>query len=74
MKGIEIDLETAHKITLFSLIDWRDYLKKELKEWNKNPKTDTNPEGYWLHPDDVVENMEHIKALNLIIRAFGGEA
>lgn len=73
MKGIEIDLETAHKITLASLIDWRKYLKKELSDWKKNPKSETNPTGYWLHPQDVVGNAEYIKALDMIILAFGGK-
>jgi hypothetical protein len=38
-----IDGETSDRITVLNLIDYRDYLKKELKLWKKNPKTETNP-------------------------------
>jgi hypothetical protein len=45
-------------------------LKKELKLWKKNPKTETNPNGYWMHPEDVSGNIQKIEALNLIIKDF----
>ena len=48
-------------------------IKKELKDWRKNPKSDSNPSGYWLHPDDVAGNIKLIDALNLIIKYFGEE-
>jgi hypothetical protein len=41
-----------------------------LKKWKKNPKTVENPNGYWLHPEDVAGNMRRIEALNLIIADF----
>lgn len=65
-----IDGETADRITSLTLKDYRDYLKKELKEWKKNPKTEDNPNGYWLHPEDVSGNIRRIEALNLIINDF----
>ena len=40
-----IDGETADRITALTLRDYRAYLKKELKQWKKNPKTDENPTG-----------------------------
>ena len=45
-------------------------LKKELKQWKKNPKSDANPTGYWLHPEDVGINIQTIAALDLIISHF----
>jgi len=54
------------------LKDQRAYLKKELAQWKKNPKSDVNPTGYWLHPDDVVGNAQLITALDTIIAYFGG--
>ena len=72
-KKIELDGETADKITLLNLKDYRKYLKAELKTWRENPKTDSNPDGIWLHPEDVAENTRAIEALNLIIRHFGEE-
>jgi hypothetical protein len=39
-KGLEIDFETADKITLVNLKDQRKYLKKDLKDHSK---------GKWLH-------------------------
>jgi hypothetical protein len=69
---ITLDFDTADRITLLNLKQYRNYLKEELSNWRKNPKTKDNPAGYWLHPEDVVGNAEVIKALNLIIKQFGG--
>ena len=65
-----IDGETADRITSLNLKDYRAYLKKEIKQWKKNPKSDANPDGYWLHPEDVGLNMQTIAALDLIIDHF----
>ena len=65
-----IDGETADRITALTLRDYRAYLKKEIKQWKKNPKSDANPDGYWLHPEDVGLNMQTIAALDLIISHF----
>jgi hypothetical protein len=67
---ITLDGETADRITAINLRDYRAYLKQELKEWKKNPKTDDNPDGFWLHPEDVSGNILRIEALNLIIKDF----
>ena len=72
MRKIELDGEVADGITLSNLKDQRAYLKKELAQWKKNPKSDTNPTGYWLHPEDVVGNTQLIAALDVIIKYFGG--
>jgi len=71
MKKIELDGKIADGITLAVLKDQRAYLKKELAQWKKNPKSDTNPTGYWLHPDDVVGNMQLIAAMDLLVGYFG---
>lgn len=73
MIGLQLDMETANNITRLTLTDWRDYLQSELDKWNANPKDEENPDGYWLHPEDVVSNMKRIKRLNLILEDFGGE-
>ena len=62
-KGLEIDYETADRITLLILQDQRKFLKKELAEYK---------EGQWLHPEDVFKNAEMITALELLIPYFGG--
>jgi hypothetical protein len=71
-KKIELDGETADRITSLNLKDYRAYLKSELAKWKKNPKTEDNPDGYWLHPEDVTGNILTIEALNLVIKHFGG--
>jgi len=73
MKKIELDGEIADGIALAVLKEQRAYLKKELAQWKKNPKSDTNPTGYWLHPGDVVGNMQIIAALDLLVGYFGGK-
>ena len=60
---LEIDFETADRITVISLKDQRKYLKKELEDWKK---------GEWLHPEDVAGNQQLIAALDLIIKHYGG--
>jgi hypothetical protein len=63
-KGLEIDFETADRITLSSLKDHRKYLSKELEDYFKKDR--------WLHTDDVIRNAELIKAIELIIAYYGG--
>ena len=72
-RKIELDGEAADRITVLNLQDYRAYLKKELAQWKKNPKTDSNPDGHWLHPEDVSGNIQTIEALNLVIKHFGEE-
>lgn len=69
-RGIELDWDSASRITLLTLKDYRKYLRKELNEWKKNPKSDSNPTGYWLHPEDVVGNQRRIEMLTEIIKDF----
>ena len=69
---ITLDGETADRITLLNLKEYRSYLKSELAAWKKNPRTEDNPDGVWLHPEDVAGNTVAINALNLIIKHFGG--
>ncbi len=65
-----IDGETADRITSLNLKDYRAYLKKEIREWKKNTKSDANPKGKWMHPEDLVINLQTIAALDLIIGHF----
>ena len=67
---ITLDGDTADRITLLTLKEYRNYLKKELGEWKKNPKTDTNLDGVWLHPEDVVINTRVIEALTTVIKQY----
>lgn len=73
IKGLQIPFEVADGITKANLIDARNYLQSELDQWNENPKTEDNPDGYWLHPEDVVNNMALVRAMNLLIGYYGGE-
>ena len=73
MRQLTIPFEVADGITKANLIDAKNYLKSELAQWEANPKDELNPDGYWLHPDDVVGNGKLIRALTLIIDYYGGE-
>lgn len=70
--GLTIPHEVSDGITLATLIDSRNYLQSELDQWTANPKDETNPTGYWLHPEDVVNNMKYIRAMDTLIGYFGG--
>ena len=67
---ITLDGEAADRITVLNLKEYRSHLKKELGEWKKNPRTEDNPNGYWLHPKDVETNTRVIEALNLVIKQY----
>lgn len=69
---ITLDGEAADRITVLNLIEQRSYLKKELTEWKKNPRTEANPDGYWLHPEDVGNNEIMVHHLDAVIKYFGG--
>ena len=69
---ITLDGDAADRITVLNLKEQRSYLKKELSEWKKDPRTDTNPGGKWMHPGDVEINTRMIEALNTVIKYFGG--
>lgn len=62
-KGLEIDFDTADRITVITLKEQRKYLKKELAQFKK---------GEYLHPEDVVNNTRVVQALDLVIKHFGG--
>ena len=67
---ITLDSDAADCITVLNLKEYRSYLKKELSDWKKNPRSETNPDGYWLHPEDVVINTRMIEALTTLIKYF----
>jgi hypothetical protein len=73
MSGLEIPYEVVDGIVLAALKDQREYLRTELKQWEDNPRTDLNPTGYWLHPEDVVKNNILIRSMDDIIKYYGGE-
>lgn len=60
---LELDIETADRITVVCLKAQRSYLKKELASYKK---------GEYLHPEDVVANQRLIEAMDLVIKHFGG--
>jgi hypothetical protein len=67
---ITLDAESADRITVLNLKQYRSYLKKELSDWQKNPQSDSNPNGVWMHPEDVTLNARVIEALNTVIKQF----
>jgi hypothetical protein len=62
-RGLEIDYDTADRITMLVLKDQLKYLRKELEDFK---------EGKWLHPEDVANNIKIIAALELLIPYYGG--
>ena len=62
-RKLEIDVETADRITVISLKEHCGYLKKELAKFKK---------GEYLHPEDVAGNTRLIQAMDLIIEYYGG--
>ena len=64
-RGLEIDYETADRITLACMKDQLRYLKEEVREHVE--------EGKYLHPEDYHNSMTKlIPALEVLIAYFGG--
>ena len=70
---ITLDGETADRITLLNLKEYKSYLTKELTAWRRNPHTEDNPTGVWMDPEDVTGSTVAINALSVIIKHFGKE-
>ena len=73
MRKIELDGGTADRIALLVLKYHRELLQEQLTQWQKNPKSETNPSVNYLHPEDVTENMLLVMALDLLVQYFGGK-
>ena len=69
---VTLDSDTAASITVLTLKEYRGYLKSDLAAWKKNPRTVDNPEGVWMHPEDVTETTLTIASLNQVLRHYGG--
>jgi len=62
-RTLELDMDTAERITLLSLQDHYEYLKEELR---------AHIEGQYLHEDDVAKNHQLIYCLKKVIAYYGG--
>ena len=66
MNKFEIDQESADRITVLNLKDWRKYLLKENRDLKKK----------FPLPDhlarDMADNTRYIQALDIVIEAYGG--
>ncbi|MFZ4800146.1 MAG: hypothetical protein ACOYMA_21830 [Bacteroidia bacterium] len=60
MINIKVDYETADKITVQTLKDYRDSLQKFLDDGS-------------THPDDLEHNTKMIEAINFVIKDFASE-
>ncbi len=65
LKGLklELDYETADKITVCLLKDHREFLKTELKHFAEGTA--------YVHPEDAANNIKLIAAMDLILNYFG---
>ena len=63
-RGLEIDYETADRITVLTLKEHVGYLKEELRQ---HVEQET-----WMHPEDVVDTPIRISQLEAVIKYFGG--
>jgi hypothetical protein len=61
-KGMEIDWETADRITVLNLKEYRKRLQDHL-EGGANG-------SMWLHPDDEVHNRAMIQAIDFVLKDF----
>ena len=71
--GFMIPQSAADAITVQNIQEYRSYLQSELDQWHANPKDESNPTGYWLHPEDLANNYKLIAAMTMLIKYFGEE-
>lgn len=62
--GVMIDYDTADRICLASLADYRESLQGQLRRHRE--------EGAWMHAEDVVHNEKMIEALTFVMKDYGG--
>ena len=67
---MQIDFETAERITRLTLTEQRDYLRSELDMLYSTMDSD---KPYWMHPEDVDKNHMLIRRIDEILEYFGGE-
>jgi len=70
MAKFEIDAEAADRITYLNLREYQTYLQSELAQWRANPRTDANPDGFWLHPEDVVDHIRVIDSIEIVCKQY----
>jgi hypothetical protein len=59
--GVQIDHETADRITVCGLTDYKDSLEKQLRQYE---------EGGWMHADDVIHSQKMIEAIDFVLKDF----
>jgi hypothetical protein len=64
LRGLEIDFETANRITILTLKEHVGYLKEELRQHIEQET--------WMHPEDVVDTPIRISQIESVIKYFGG--
>lgn len=65
MRGLQIDYETADRITVLSMKDQLSYLKEEVRLHAE--------EGQYMHPEDYHNSMTRlIPSLEILIDYYGG--
>ena len=65
LTGLQIDYETANRITAATL---KDYL------YNIQQELDEHANGKWLHPDDVTNSLRRIEIITELLKDFTYEA
>lgn len=61
-RKLEIDKDTADRITIINLRDYQSYLMEEMELYKEG--------DHYLHPDDVCLNIKTIAAIDLIAKQF----
>ena len=65
MDGLKIDYETADRIAALSLKDIKESIQRDMKEHDQF--------GGFMHPQDIVNNLQLIKAIDLLLSYYGIE-
>lgn len=79
MSGIEIDFETADRITVATLKAQLEYLLEEQKIFEASPeelaemKKTSDRYSFYVHPEDYANNRDNlIPSMKTLIHYFGG--
>ena len=69
--SIQIPEDIAVGITIATLQKDLVYTQAALSDWRANPKTKNNPDGVWMHHDDVVENITIVDSICNVLSYYG---
>ena len=69
MKMFQLNYEIVDEITCENLRQVRNSLQEDVEAYTKTGK---DAQGYNVHPEDAIANLEYLAAVQKVLKYFGG--